>query len=581
MSPQAGLLQTGLDALEQHRYADAVHFLEQACQAGTDVDSKDHLRSQISLARAYQRNGQIEQATALCQKLANHANPQVKTWAEQALRSLSKPTGQASPSQQQLDEWCKSGRDALKQKHYAEAIQPLEAYCSKADPAGQDYTQAQIWLAKAYKGNQQSEQAIALGQQLLTSNDAMVQTWAQQFVGSLAAAAVLQTVVPASVRQSLTGNASAAATPAADETPAASQLKSVSELQQFYQQHLLADLRHIEKMRKTVVRRVKAISLGLLLAPAIAAVVLFIVGVNPLWLLIGFVLLLTVWVALYSTITGEYALVFKARKIVEKIVTGIDPNLTYCAFGSKYSSRSAFLESQLFKHLATPDRFVEDDCVIGQIGETRIAFSEVCAQHEHYQSEDSDNRIRCLMAFYHVGSRLLKGQRISFSDFWEEVFDNVSRSPIFKGIFFTANFNKEFQFKTFIFPDAAESLIGGLANTFQSMNKRHGQLVKLEDPEFERLFAVYSEDQVEARYILSTNLMNRLVQFKEKSKRDISIAFVNNTIYVAIAYDEDLFEPKLYTSMLNFQPIQEYFENLQLVIGIVEDLKLNRRIWGK
>ncbi|WP_082209807.1 hypothetical protein [Fischerella sp. PCC 9605] len=31
--------------------------------------------------------------------------------------------------------------------------------------------------------------------------------------------------------------------------------------------------------------------------------------------------------------------------------------------------------------------------------------------------------------------------------------------------------------------------------------------------------------------------------------------------------------------MLSFTPMREYFENIQLMLGIVEDLNLNRRIW--
>jgi Protein of unknown function (DUF3137) len=50
---------------------------------------------------------------------------------------------------------------------------------------------------------------------------------------------------------------------------------------------------------------------------------------------------------------------------------------------------------------------------------------------------------------------------------------------------------------------------------------------------------------------------------------------------VAIAYEEDLFEPKLFKSMLDLRPMQEYFEILQLMLGIVDDLNLNQRIWTK
>ncbi len=46
-------------------------------------------------------------------------------------------------------------------------------------------------------------------------------------------------------------------------------------------------------------------------------------------------------------------------------------------------------------------------------------------------------------------------------------------------------------------------------------------------------------------------------------------------------YAEDLFEPWLFKTILSFAPIQEYFEILQLMIGVVEELNLNRRIWSK
>jgi hypothetical protein len=75
--------------------------------------------------------------------------------------------------------------------------------------------------------------------------------------------------------------------------------------------------------------------------------------------------------------------------------------------------------------------------------------------------------------------------------------------------------------------------------------------------------------------------MQCLVNFRRKAKRKIQISFVDSLIYVAIAYDEDLFEPKLFTSMLDLRPLQEYFEIMQLMLGIVDDLNLNQRIWTK
>ena len=55
-----------------------------------------------------------------------------------------------------------------------------------------------------------------------------------------------------------------------------------------------------------------------------------------------------------------------------------------------------------------------------------------------------------------------------------------------------------------VLPDVAERCFGSLiGNFFQKMNFSDGSLVKLENPDFEKLFSVYSHDQIEARYILT------------------------------------------------------------------------------
>ncbi len=108
-----------------------------------------------------------------------------------------------------------------------------------------------------------------------------------------------------------------------------------------------------------------------------------------------------------------------------------------------------------------------------------------------------------------------------------------------------------------------------------------GQLIKLEDPEFERLFVVYGDDQIQARYILSTSLMERIMQFKAKSQRPIYLSFVGSKVFVAVSYTKNLFEPKIFSTLLDFGPIRQYYEDLQLAVGIVEDLNLNTRIWSR
>lgn len=103
--------------------------------------------------------------------------------------------------------------------------------------------------------------------------------------------------------------------------------------------------------------------------------------------------------------------------------------------------------------------------------------------------------------------------------------------------------------------------------------------VKLENSEFSKHFNVYSQDQVESRYILSTSLIEKLLKFRHQAHRNIYVSFVDDRIYIAIEYPEGLFEPNLYRNMLSFAPLREYFEAIQLMLSITEELNLDRQIW--
>lgn len=80
------------------------------------------------------------------------------------------------------------GIKALQQQQYAEAVQLLEDYCkhptNNNSPA---YTQAQIALARAYRGNNQLDKAFALGQFLQNHRDPEVNQWATGFISILMA----------------------------------------------------------------------------------------------------------------------------------------------------------------------------------------------------------------------------------------------------------------------------------------------------------------------------------------------------------------------------------------------------------
>ena len=96
MFNQPTLLQAGMEALKQGRHREAVQLLEEFCRSATP-QSEEYLQAQMWLAKAYLRNGQSQQARSLLEQLVTHPNPQVNSWANTALQSLT--TAQSPQSQ--------------------------------------------------------------------------------------------------------------------------------------------------------------------------------------------------------------------------------------------------------------------------------------------------------------------------------------------------------------------------------------------------------------------------------------------------------------------------------------------------
>ncbi|HEX3007288.1 MAG TPA: DUF3137 domain-containing protein, partial [Bacteroidales bacterium] len=152
-------------------------------------------------------------------------------------------------------------------------------------------------------------------------------------------------------------------------------------------------------------------------------------------------------------------------------------------------------------------------------------------------------------------------------------YSHSQNTPIFTGVFLSAQFNKSFTSQTVVLP---RKLRNKRRFLFSDLKK-----VELEDPEFRNSFLVYSTDQVESRYILSTSMMTRLLDYRNKTGKDISFSFTGNLLHCAIPSYVNLFEPALFNSFLETGYLQKSLDALRLYTGIVEDLNLNLRIWNK
>ena len=143
---------------------------------------------------------------------------------------------------------------------------------------------------------------------------------------------------------------------------------------------------------------------------------------------------------------------------------------------------------------------------------------------------------------------------------------------VFHGLFFHLDFNKRLTGTTIVDPRGASSERTGDRSTLTE--------IALEHPDFSQAFRVFATDEVEARYILTPAMMQRVLALQSVTGHDVHLAFSRNRAYLGVHYGRDLFEPGIREST-SVEAIREMAENFAVAEGIVAELDLNTRIWTK
>lgn len=144
----------------------------------------------------------------------------------------------------------------------------------------------------------------------------------------------------------------------------------------------------------------------------------------------------------------------------------------------------------------------------------------------------------------------------------------------FNGSVIRIKMNKSFEGVTILRPNTM------LDNDCSDLEKAGLQKIELEDIEFNKKFLVYSTDQIEARYLLTTGFMDRFKQIAKayKSSR-IFCSFYDNYIYIAPYTKGDPFSLfGLTKSLTDLRPYNMLFEHVASVLSMVDYLKLDKNL---
>ncbi len=563
-------LQSARKALNFRRYPEAIVQLEQYLRTNTTQDS-NHFQAKMWLVKAHQGAEQMTEAIALCHELRGNGSEVAKIWADRYLTTLAPPEAtlpEAAPS------------NVVLQGTPLDIPAPPSTTCQQKTVA-EFKVFCQTHLMKDLKALEEMRQSVQRSLFFVAILSILI-------CGAVVKgySAFNDAIISSETKPKVTKNCDMKTDPNAFAC--------------IVKQHENQNVAQTPSVKSPPARaRQERRSQGFWIQGLVVA----------LLVLVGTVFC---WVAFYASALETYSRQFKV-KITERILEFVDSTgqLRYHRQGLRFSGidghnrRRGILEIdaiEAFSHSMIAPRAEEalycseKDCVSGVLGQTEVSFSQVHIGVEkkiglsqfdltHYIDLRWARVFPPLMVLYAIGliikligglvefiSSILRGGGVNFDIFEKRI---LSQGPeiqtIFKGIFFRAQFNKTLPKRVTIVPKSWQSKV--------THARDWGKLVKLEDPAFAQQFLVYSDDQVAARYALSTRLMERLVTFARKANRPLYLSIVEDRIYIGLKSDREALEPSLFYPMTNFNPIRDYFETLQLLLGIVDDLNLNQRIW--
>lgn len=145
-----------------------------------------------------------------------------------------------------------------------------------------------------------------------------------------------------------------------------------------------------------------------------------------------------------------------------------------------------------------------------------------------------------------------------------------SRTTTFKGVVIKLDMNKEFSSHTIVCSDNLLHLspISSLKRT------------ALEDVEFEKKYDVFTNDPVDARYLLTPAFMEKLKNISLAFHcNNIKCSFYRNNLIIAISTGTDLFSiGSLVKTVVDKKQFAELLEQFMSILALIDQLELNKKL---
>ncbi len=302
-------------------------------------------------------------------------------------------------------------------------------------------------------------------------------------------------------------------------------MKRIDEFRIYYNHTIHPELMRLERSRKRLLRLL--LLSGILMLASLALGLYLDIPPLTLAMMIPF--------ALYAGyLIGRIRRFLRTFKphIVTLILDFIDNEVNYGTLSydsKKRIHKDRFLESKIFDTKA--QFYLGEDYIKGKVGEMDFEMSEL--------------------------------------DVRENSAFTARLEPVFQGVFLCALFNEPTEGSLVVWPRKERRF---LTRSIKNYNWHGGVNVDEEImiENFREKFLVYATEETHVISILPEPMQEAILEFCRQSKKDLYFSVHGREIYVAISEPKDLLEPFIFRSNMSFDLVREFFENISLLLKIVE-----------
>lgn len=151
---------------------------------------------------------------------------------------------------------------------------------------------------------------------------------------------------------------------------------------------------------------------------------------------------------------------------------------------------------------------------------------------------------------------------------------HTTYNTIFRGQWYIFDFNKTFKSDI----EVCEKWFGS-NRTGSIFDTERLKKVELEDVDFHKNFKVYAKNEIDAFYILTPPMIERIKKLNEEVSGKFLFCFCNNKLHVGLYNNKDLYEHSIFSKVELEKAREKVLGELLVIIKFVDTLKLDNSLF--